>query len=184
MLRPELVQYQWGMASKQRTTCWGAYQIPQKAAYRSRHGNCWESSWSWVGVGFWSLWWGHWEAITRKQMISERWPLWDPLLGSLLYYPQSLPASWHRGLFYGSHCWEATWGGDLHRVSCVSAQHNRSQEKPSMLEPGREALYLSGVPQHLLLTKLNIIPAGKRKVFRHHKNSSGGWIRSWEAINC
>lgn len=89
MLRPELVQYQWDMASKQRSTCWGAYQIPQKAAYRGRHGNCWESSWSWVGVGFWSLRWGPWEATTRKQMIRERWPLWNPLLGSCCITPRA-----------------------------------------------------------------------------------------------
>lgn len=41
--------------------------------------------------------WGLWEPVTRKLMVSERGPLWNPLQGSLLLHPWSWPGSHTQG---------------------------------------------------------------------------------------
>ena len=63
------------------------------------------------------------------------------------------------------------------RVLDVSpTQQEPGEAKPTGTRKG--ALYPPGASpgllQHLLLTELNIIPAGKSKVFLHHGKGSGG----------
>ena len=116
--------------------------------------------------------------VTRKLMASERGPLWNPLLGSLLLHPRNWLGS-HPQAFVQ---WISLLGSPLGAVTCIespgcqpnTAGARRGQacwnQEGSPLPPWG----LSGLLQHLLLTELNIIPAGKSKVFLHHGKGSGG----------
>ena len=116
--------------------------------------------------------------VTRKLMASERGPLWNPLLGSLLLHPRNWLGSCSQAFVQ----WISLLGSPPGAVTstecpgCQPTQQEPGEAKPAGTRKG--ALYLPeaspGPLQHLLLTELNIIRAGKRKVFLHHGKGSGG----------
>lgn len=158
MLRPELVQHCWGVASRQR--------FPGKLPV----GIAMETAGNRAGVIHGAGVLEPWELckpVTRKLMVSERGPLWNPLLGSLLLHPGTGRAP-PTGLcsvdlpLLGS---PPSRRPPLSVLGVSPTQQEPGEAKPAGTRKG--ALHLPGPPQGpsstLILTELSIIPAGKRK---------------------
>ena len=129
-LRPELVQRCRGTASRQR--------LPGKLPV----GVTMETAGNHVGVIEWG--WGSGAMGTLQTCHQEADGKWaralvEPTPRKPAASPPELAGQPPTGLCsVDLPAGKPTGGGDLHWVSWMSAQHSRSPERPSLLEPGRE----------------------------------------------